>query len=77
MAIACRYRFGDGLGHNNKNTMNTTGKAARKASGLNRYEIHFNEHANKSDAKRRASGWGKKGQRQAMKDGRFSKVAQP
>ena len=54
--------------------MNTNGKKARKASGLTRFEIHFNEHTSKSDDKRRRSGWGKKGNRQAMKAGKFSKV---
>lgn len=54
--------------------MIATGKRARKASGLTRYEIHFNEHEGKSTAKRRRSKWGKKGQRQAMKQGKFSRA---
>jgi len=54
--------------------MNATGKKFRRETGLNRHEIHFNKHTNKSDAKRRRAGWGKKGQRQAMKEGKFSRV---
>lgn len=53
--------------------MNTNGKKARKASGLNRHEIKFNEHSQKSDTKRARSNWPEKGQRQAMKAGKFSK----
>ena len=31
--------------------MNSTGKKARRASGLNRHQIHFSSHSHKSAAK--------------------------
>ena len=41
--------------------MNINGKQMRKATGLNRHEIHFAKHSHKSTVKRAKMGWGKKG----------------
>jgi hypothetical protein len=54
--------------------MNTNGKKMRQSMGLNRYEIKFNEHSCKSAEKRNRMSWGPKGQRQAMKAGKFSQL---
>lgn len=52
--------------------MNATGKKMRKSKGMNRFQLHFSSHTNKSDAKRQRSGWGAKGKRAQMKAGKFS-----
>lgn len=41
--------------------MNATGKKARKASGLDKAELHRAIHAKKSPEKRRKMGWTKSG----------------
>lgn len=41
--------------------MNSTGKHARKSSGMNRFQIRHAAHSHKSVAKRRRSGWGRSG----------------
>ena len=41
--------------------MTSTGKEARKSSGLNRYELHKGSHSSKSPEKRAKMGWGKSG----------------
>lgn len=46
----------------------------RKQTGLTKAQLHFGKHTNKSDDKRRRAGWGPKGQRQQMKDAKFSHV---
>lgn len=43
--------------------MIATGKRRRKATGLNRFQLHFTQHAVKSAAKRRRMGWGKASKR--------------
>lgn len=53
--------------------MIATGKQMRKSKGMTRAQLHFASHNNKSDAKRKRMGWGPKGKRAAMKDGKFSR----
>jgi len=40
--------------------MNATGKKARRESGLNRHQLHFNNHKKKSRAKIRRMRWSRK-----------------